>query len=136
MTQIDVEYINRSPYKLGQFGDQLESMTAQEVFNITVEHLLLQNKKSTSEDGDYCMYKGSGVCCAAAPFIKSYNIDMEHRSWLEMHHTSNHLGLICELQSIHDSSYSVIDWPSNLEELANEFRLEMPQILIDKLNTN
>ena len=72
MTQINEEYVNHSPYKLGQFGDQLDNMTAQEVFNIAVEHLLLQNKKSGRISKEFdefdCLYNGDGVCCVAAPF--------------------------------------------------------------------
>ena len=33
--------------KLGQYGHQLETMTAQEVLDVGVEHLLTQMEKST-----------------------------------------------------------------------------------------
>ena len=135
MTQIGEEYINRSPYELGQFGDQLENMTAQEVFNIAVEHLLLQNKKSKDKEGA-CAYNGSGVCCVAAPFIKDYSPYMESYSWRDILHTDEHSDLIGRLQSLHDSDGSILLWPIRLKELAIKMGLETPQVLIDKLNTN
>jgi len=55
--------------KLGQYGHQLETMTAQEVLDVGVEHLLTQMEKSTR--GKFCVYDGGSVCCAAAPFIRS-----------------------------------------------------------------
>lgn len=84
MTQINEEYVNLSPYKLGQFGDQLENMTAQEVFNIAVEHLLLQNKQSKDDDNSFCMYNGSGICCAAAPFIKDHYYKTTDKGKIEL----------------------------------------------------
>lgn len=133
MAQLHNEYINHSPYYLGQFGDQLESMTAQEVFNIAVEHLLLQNKKSISRE-QICLYDGDGVCCAAAPFIKDYNVNMENQNWKDITHIEDHKVLINSLQNIHDNEEGVSIWPDRLEGLAERFKLEMPQILIDKLN--
>ncbi len=135
MTQINEEYINHSPYKLGQFGDQLESMTAQEVFNIAVEHLLLQDKQSYSEELANCVYNGDGVCCAAAPFIKDYKPEMEGKGWKSIRHTNNHKLLLCSLQMAHDRD----DWeylPNELKAVAEWHGLVMPQILIDKLNAN
>lgn len=128
-------YINKSPYKLGQFGEQLGSMTAQEVFNIAVEHLLLQDKQSYSEELDNCVYNGDGVCCAAAPFIKDYKPEMENKNWGEIRHTSKHKYLLARLQASHDSE----NWeclPDELKDVAEYYKLNMPQILIDKLNAN
>lgn len=128
-------YVNKSPYKLGQFGEQLESMTAQEVFNIAVEHLILQDKQSYSEELDNCVYNGDGVCCAAAPFIKDYKPSMENNSWAMISHTDKHALLLQSLQRAHDSD----DWVylfKELKDVAEYHNLNMPQILIDKLNTN
>lgn len=133
MTKIGEEYINHSPYKLGQFGDQLENMTAQEVFNIAVEHLLLQNKQSIDIDSK-CLYNGDGVCCAAAPFIKDYNFEMERDNWDLISHTLDHKNIISELQDLHDN-FEPDEWGGLLNDLAIKLGLERPQILIDKLNT-
>lgn len=128
-------YINKSPHKLGQFGEQLDNMTAQEVFNIAVEHLILQDKQSYSKELGSCVYNGDGVCCAAAPFIKNYKPYMEYNSWKTISHTDNHKSLLHRLQIAHDSD----DWeylPNDLKGVAEWYGLDMPQILIDKLNEN
>ena len=122
-------YINKSPYKLGQFGEQLATMTEQEVFNIAAEHLILQNKKSELAEG-VCVYDGGDVCCAAAPFIRNYKSSMEEKEWSS--HTVNpenlHRRLIGSLQQIHDNSL-VEDWRDKLTLLANKRNLELPEIL-------
>lgn len=129
-------YINKSPYKLGQFGEQLESMTAQEVFNIAVEHLLLQGKQSYSEELDNCVYNGDGVCCTAASFIKDYKPEMENNSWNMVRHTNKNADLLIRLQMVHDDTADWEEIPNELRYLAEVYYLNMPQMLIDKLNAN
>lgn len=111
--------------KLGEYGDKLESMTAQEVFNVAAEHLMTQLEKSELEsDGpdNICMYNGGEVCCAAAPFIKNYKLYMEHKSWRSLHDAgcvpSIHLDLIESLQEIHDQ-VPVSEWYDKLSHLAS-----------------
>ena len=122
-------YINKSPYKLGQFGEQLATMTEQEVFNIAAEHLILQNKKSELAEG-VCDYDGGDVCCAAAPFIRNYKSSMEEKEWSS--HNVNpenlHGELIGDLQRVHDDNH-VEGWKYNLITLANYHNLELPEIL-------
>jgi len=122
-------YINKSPYKLGQFGEQLATMTEQEVFNIAAEHLILQNKKSELVEG-VCMYDGGDVCCAAAPFIRNYKEYMEDIEWNSrtVNPESLHVNLISSLQTLHDNE-AVVNWKDKLIVLANNHNLELPEIL-------
>lgn len=119
--------------KLGEYGDKLKDMTAQEVFNVGCDHLLSQGKKSLSEDGNVCAYKGDGVCCAAAPFIQNYNSHtMENVSWeqlvFENNQEKNHKNIIENLQRIHDSKPAPV-WPSRLKDLAIRFGLVHTELL-------
>lgn len=111
--------------KLGEYGDKIATMTAQEVFDVGVEHLLTQMKKSVNTD-DKCVYDGGDVCCAAAPFIKDYTPDMENKIWVWLVDgydvSDNHSKLIDRLQQIHDN-YNVQSWYAALEELSREFVL-------------
>ena len=107
--------------KLGQYGHQLHTMTAQEVLDVGVEHLLTQMEKS--EDAQNCNYDGGHVCCGAAPFLREYEkaLDTVGLNWSEVLKkglaSSNHKDLISGLQSVHDD-YDVVDWASQLKELA------------------
>lgn len=125
-----MEYVNKSPYKLGQFGEQLENMTEQEVFDIACEHLILQGKKS--EDSTHCLYNGNGVCCVAAPFILDYYEGMESLGWNNICHSIKHLSLIVKLQNIHDGS-KVNRWVVYLKIVASDYGLTLPKILIKAL---
>jgi hypothetical protein len=113
--------------KLGQYGHQLHTMTAQEVLDVGVEHLLTQMEKS--EDRESCLYDSGNICCAAAPFIKTYekSLDIDNENWSEVVcrecASSNHQGLISKLQRIHDDE-DVGDWASELRELVKEERLQ------------
>lgn len=113
--------------KLGQYGHQLENMTAQEVFDVVVEHLLTQMKKS--ENDDTCLYNGDEVCCAAAPFIKDYDVRLDKGGYgwgdvvEEGFAYNNHQSLIVNLQYIHDD-VEVENWSNELRELAEREGLQ------------
>jgi len=111
--------------KLGQYGHQLHTMTAQEVLDVGVEHLLTQMWKSQKEEEGnvICLYDGGDVCCGAAPFVKDEEgfsfvgtwRDLVFQGWAD----ETHKDLISELQVVHDE-YDVADWASALKELATE----------------
>ena len=111
--------------KLGQYGHQLHTMTAQEVLDVGVGHLLTQMEKSEEDrQGNcVCLYDGGDVCCGAAPFIKDeQGFDhiggwhcMVSNGWA----SENHEHLISELQAVHDM-YDVDDWASQLRKLATK----------------
>lgn len=90
--------------RLCEYGHQLGSMTAQEVFTVAKEHLLSQGERS-SRSG-VCKYNGGDVCCAAAPFVLTYNPEMEGNGWLRLVKQGvvdeKHCYLIALLQKIHD----------------------------------
>lgn len=84
-----------------------ESMTAQEVFDMSARHVLANGRPSM--DGDNCVYYGIG--CAAAVFIRedSRTLPMKTATWnrvvsdgLAPDHNKQ---LIRELQYAHDSSH-------------------------------
>ena len=111
--------------KLGQYGHQLRTMTAQEVLDVGVEHLLTQMEKSEKRDesNSICLYDGGDVCCGAAPFIKDEEgfsfigswRDLVFQGWAD----ETHKDLISELQVVHDEC-SVDNWASRLKGLATE----------------
>ena len=104
--------------KLCEYGDRLETMSAQEVFDAAARHLITQNKKSVLNPGDNCQYKGpDGLCCAAAPFLPEYDPKFEGFSWAHLvrHYgvTPKHMHLMAGLQDAHDS-HKVSEWPRRL----------------------
>ena len=111
--------------KLGQYADQLPSMSAQEVLDAVKEHLLEQGEPSLRQGSSYrCAYKGiGGKCCAAAIFIKDYSPGMEGQSWTGLvesfNQCDNHKNLIRNLQKIHDACP-----PEEWEEYLDEVRLK------------
>ena len=111
--------------KLGQFGHQLHTMTAQEVLDVGVEHLLTQMEKSQKEDkyAAVCLYDGGDVCCGAAPFIKDAvgfdHIGTWHSIVSNGWASENHAHLISQLQAVHDRC-AVDDWASKLRKLATK----------------
>ncbi len=115
--------------KLGQYGHQLENMTAQEVLDVGVEHLLTQMEKSREYEGSrFCLYKGpNGLCCAAAPFIRDEEAFGYLGGWdaivCKGWASSNHKRLITDLQSTHDD-YEVLDWALELKRLAKDYDLQ------------
>lgn len=120
--------------KLGEYGDKLETMTAQEVFNVACDHLLTQMKQSVDpSEGLTCLYDGGdGICCAAAPFIKGYNEGMEGKGWLAISHTNLHEELIADLQQLHDE-IDPKEWAQGLNDIAVSQKLTFPVILKDRL---
>ena len=112
--------------KLGQYGHQLHTMTAQEVLDVGVGHLLTQ--MVCSINNGTCQYDGGSVCCGAAPFIKKYDkqFDVKGTEWGEVVESgaaySNHLGLIIELQQIHDEHGEEF-WATQLRQLATAEKL-------------
>ena len=111
--------------KLCEYGDQLEKLSAQQVFDIGAGHLLTQNEKSQDEDG-HCIYDGGDVCCAAAPFLPKYVRSYEGQSWEQLLRDGlvpfEHADLIEDLQDVHDS-YEPGDWVERLWKLAAEKNL-------------
>ena len=105
----------------------LETATAQEVFDLVAGHLLWQNAKS--ENADACLYRGpNGLKCAAG-FLLNDDVDfslIENRAWedaivlLEL--SNRHENLISTLQMIHDQE-DLKDWKERLSELAKDFKL-------------
>lgn len=125
--------------KLGEYGDKLETMTAQEVFDVACDHLLTQMKQSVEYIYDInegiakCLYDGGDdICCAAAPFIKGYNEGMEGKGWSAISHTNLHGELISGLQRLHDED-DLGEWAQVLKEIAVSQKLTFPVILKDSL---
>lgn len=96
--------------KLGEYGDMLNNMTAQEVFDVTVKHLATLEASCTINS--HCVYNGlEGMTCAAGIFINNYDTEMEGCDWaklIEWHSKSSgtsdkHCELIQKLQNVHDS---------------------------------
>lgn len=124
--------------KLGEYGNKLETMTAQEVFNVACDHLLTQMKQSVEYIYDInegiakCLYDGGDICCAAAPFIKDYNEGMEDKGWRAISHTDLHGDLIVDLQRLHDGE-DPDKWAQCLKDIAVSQKLTLPAILKDSL---
>jgi hypothetical protein len=74
-----VLHITPKQLKLGELGKELSTMPAHVVIAHGVAHILALPHRSAL-DGT-CVYKGDGVCCAAAPFIKEYVSSMEENDW-------------------------------------------------------
>jgi hypothetical protein len=108
----------------------LDSSTEQEVFDFVANHLLTQNEKSRNTGK--CLYKSpKGLKCAAGALIaddeyKESFDDYQESSWSNITQeygiTKTHLGLISELQGIHDRREPV-EWFGKLEELAKDYEL-------------
>jgi len=117
--------------KLGQYGEALEQMTEQKVFDVTVRHLLEQGEQSLTtscEEGQtICAYSGTdGLCCAAAPFIRNYSADLEMETWKQVvgmgAASSANMDLILTLQRLHDAK-QIEKWYSCLSSVAEVFKL-------------
>ena len=109
----------------------LEKAPLQVIFDAAATHLLEQGRKSGEwsdrNDSFTCRYDGyGGTCCAAGPFIKNYDPDMEHSDWRDLivdYQQSNHAAdLIISLQIGHDS-YNPEEWPDLLRRIAIGFNL-------------
>lgn len=108
----------------------LEKATKQEIFDQVSEHLLMQMKKSETNDKISCLYRGlDGLKCAAGCLIADdeYFKIMEWNEWntlVEQHLVPNyHKELIQELQNIHDN-YNVCNWKNTLRNFSIENNLE------------
>ena len=116
----------------------ITAMTAQEVFDEASKHLLTQNKKSMNEE-EVCTYNGpDGLCCAAAPFLKRYEPDMEWKGYPALitifNQPENHKSLMCDLQGIHDHT-PVEHWHSKLIELGRSLNLQIKEEIFGKEGT-
>jgi hypothetical protein len=115
--------------------DGFESLTAQQVFDISAKHLLKQNEKSRKFGSMYgsCLYRGpDNRQCAAGPFLKDECAsDCEQRSWrglvLDGRVPDSHQELIRILQDVHDA-YPVESWETNLRQVAAGYDLVFPEI--------
>lgn len=109
--------------------DNLDSVSAQQVFDFVARHLLTQGKKALSETG-YCVYRGTNnLKCAAGCLItdQKYDPKMEGKSWKSVVDnfgvSDNHKNLIYRLQVIHDTR-EVSEWPIQLNEVAFDYNLQ------------
>ena len=84
-------------------------MTPQEIFDIALNTIRYQGGPSVSPAG-VCQYKSpNGRMCAAAPFIKEYDVDLEMRTFQKIPSSRTiisalQVDLVTDLQSIHDVS--------------------------------
>ena len=94
--------------KVAQYN--LNELTKQEVFTLARNHLIEQGVPSVSE-GRVCLYNSGELCCAAAPFLPSYDNSMEGSDWRTLRKdgflegfTDEFDNLITELQDAHDNA--------------------------------
>lgn len=113
--------------------DELKEVLQQQ-FNKVYIHLMTQGKRSVSEDGKYCRYRGDdGLMCAAGIMIpdEKYTPDMECIPWICICESSKEAegwldkDLGHQLQNIHDR-FPVYEWDSHLKNLATRLGLEVP----------
>lgn len=116
----------------------LHEATEQEVFDQVASHMLTQNERCESSDGQ-CLYRnGKGLSCAAGSLIADdeYSEDMEGIPWTSLachgDFTEDHSDLISSLQLLHDSSPPT-QWVRLLYEIAHEYNLE-PSVVRDAKN--
>lgn len=117
-------------------------MTAQEIFDTVIAHLLQQGRPSF--DGDHCRYRLEDLKCAVGCLIPDdqYAIEMEHRgvnlhctdplnNWVRETHPG-HFELLRALQSLHDDlARSVyVNWRhcvlNRANFIASQFKLQPP----------
>ena len=131
-SQMDLFTENKMNYKN---IPELETMSAQEVFDKALNHVKSTGKASVNKNG-FCCY--SGIGCAASPFlIKSYkkNADArKNKTWWDLVATSTvtskHDLLIIEIQGAHDdASRGQNDFISTflkyMQNVASRFDLKM-----------
>lgn len=112
--------------------DGFEELTAQQVFDISKNHLLAQKEKSTvdptSLSSANCKYRGpNGLMCAAGPFLKDGAAEScEGFNWADLvvegTVPDNNADLISVLQECHDNC-KVEHWPEQLKDIAEDFKL-------------
>lgn len=110
----------------------LNTATAQEVFDFIVAHLRQQNAKSQTEENDDgiqdCLYRYKGLKCAAGCLIpdEKYDVGMEGKAWMgvvsDYKIASNHGDLITSLQATHDRVL-IEDWESSFLDTAIQYNV-------------
>lgn len=116
----------------------LDTATAQQVFEKSARHLLTQKECSfLSRSSMSCAYRGEGgKQCAAGPFIsdKEYKEEMEGRGWSKVANafglSKNHAPLVGSLQCIHDDC-SPSEWRDELIILGEKENLSVTFILAE-----
>lgn len=113
--------------------DNLNTKTAQEVFDYISIHLLSQNRKAMDDFGA-CEYRlPSGLKCAAGCLIpeEKYDPSFEGKTWRVLVRMqgfySIYADMIFRLQIIHDV-YVVSDWPLMLKRMANSESLSFENV--------
>jgi hypothetical protein len=110
-------------------------MNNQNAFNIMVQHLRKQGRKSVlPDDPNGCAYRGAdGLKCAIGALIsdKKYKKKYEGQSasMLAMFYgmfTGLDPYLLDDVQSIHDN-YPVTEWESRLKGIAEDYELTLPE---------
>ena len=95
-----------NPINPDKFYD-LTEMTAQEVFEASMNHLIEQGERSYCGSVDECAYNGpNGLMCAAAIFICKYKRRFEGEDWvgvtIDGGAPEDHKELITKIQEFHD----------------------------------
>lgn len=109
-----------------------EDLSAQRVFDMSVNHLRKQKARSMSPGGpnEYpvCAYRGEqGMMCAAGIFLNDRDAKLcEGKSWDWLADNkmvpTNHHNLIVALQCCHD--YLIVpEWETRLKKIARDFNL-------------
>jgi len=105
-------------------------MNNQEVFNIVVQHMRKQNRKSLDANGN-CVYRNDrGDKCALGILIPDalYSEGMEGQpfnAFCNIKAWECDMSLLDELQCIHDD-FRVDEWESQFEAVAEAYQLTMP----------
>lgn len=114
----------------------------QKIFNKVYRHLIKQNKQSIAADGGACLYRGpNGLRCAIGCLItnEEYTPNMEagrrgggnvfalHESKLLPKRLWKHVGLLRNLQVIHDSNPPK-NWIQELNSCATREELSIPNV--------
>lgn len=104
-----------------------EQLTAQEVFDISVNHLRKQGTKSRNSQG-MCLYRAAdGSKCAAGPLLREEAVaSCENNSWYSLAQRGSvpeiHRELVSELQATHDGA-GRCDWEEAWQHLASRSSL-------------
>lgn len=111
--------------------DGFENLTPQQVFDISKNHLLAQNRKSRTDapEGEgFCAYRGqNGAMCAAGPFLKDEEASKcEGDNWYSLNQAHKvpaaHYDLVYALQEVHDYN-EPRSWERALKRVAEDFNL-------------
>jgi hypothetical protein len=109
--------------------------TTQEVFDVCALHLLNQNERSVSPSSIHsCMYRGiGGLKCAVGILIPedSYHTSMEGAGVNKLaaeYRITNHVDILRDLQSLHDTECDVSQWKERLTHIAFSYGLSDERI--------